>query len=77
MMVSRVELGMAVSSDPEYVIAECRRLRSLDGSRSQGSGAVRARLAQLIEYAELLAEQSARCATAPLAYAGRLAGMDD
>jgi hypothetical protein len=72
MMVSRVELGIAVKSDPEFVIAECRRLRI-----SHGSGAVRARLAQLAEYAELLAEQGARGAIGPLAYAGRLAGMGD
>jgi hypothetical protein len=47
------------------VIAERRRLRSPDGSPSHGSGAARARLAQLIEYAELLAELSARCASEP------------
>ena len=72
MMVTRAELGIAVSKDPGFVIAECRRLRD-----SQGSGAVRARFAQLIEYAELLAEQSARGASTPPVYAGRIAGMDD
>jgi hypothetical protein len=72
MMVTRAELGMAVSKDPRFVIAECRRLMG-----SQGSGAVRARLAQLSEYAELLADQGARGASIPLAYAGRIAGMDD
>ena len=72
MMVTRAELGIAVSKDPGFVIAECRRLMGF-----QGSGAVRARLAQLSEYAELLAELSARGAFEPLAYAGRLAGMDD
>jgi hypothetical protein len=72
MMVTRAELGTAVSKDPGFVIAECRRLMG-----SQGSGAVRARLAQLSEYAELLAEQSARCAPNPPAYAGRIVGMDD
>jgi hypothetical protein len=76
MMVTRAELGIAVSKDPEFVIAECRRLRSLDGSPSHGSGAVRARLAQLVEYAELLAEQGARSASEPPAYASRLAGME-
>lgn len=72
MTTFRAELWKAVREDPEHVVVQCRRLK-----KAQGSGAVRARLAHLAEYAELLAERRARGADKPIAWVGQLDGMDE
>jgi hypothetical protein len=71
MTTTRTELGTAVAEDAANVVAECRRL-----AKVHGSGQVRARLAQLAEYAELIAERLAGGEREPIAYHARLNGMD-
>ena len=70
-MTTRAELWKAVTDDPSGVVVECRRLAQV-----QGSGRVRARLAQLAKYAELVAECGARGAAGPIACHARLDGME-
>ena len=64
MLLEPVELWRVVRNDAADVVRQCRAL-----ARANHSGAVRVRLAQLAEYAELVGAQSS---DAPIQFAGRL-----
>ncbi len=64
MLLEPVELWQAVREDAAYVVRHCRSLALVNRS-----GAVRVRLAQLAEYAELVAAQPS---DTPIQFAGKL-----
>jgi hypothetical protein len=64
MLMEPVELWRAVRKDASYVVRHCRALAGVSHS-----GAVRVRLAQLAEYAELVAAQASET---PIQFAGKL-----
>ena len=68
MMIQPLELWQAVRNDSAHVIQQCRQR-----ARQHSSAAVRVRLAQLSEYAELLAAEPD---DRPIKFAGRLDHRD-
>lgn len=64
MVLERAELWRAVRNDAAYVVRHCRVL-----AKTNRSGEVRVRLAQLAEYAELVAAQPSET---PIQFAGKL-----
>ena len=64
MVLERTELWRAVRNDAAYDVRHCRVL-----AETNRSGAVRVRLAQLAEYAELVAAQPLET---PIQIAGKL-----